>query len=89
MAPLKQPPRLSEHVLGYVQDWVIRLVIPISDKDYDGMLGKEDMKVIEAVRDYVEPWLPNTVASTIIEKIFYEPAYHTAMKFAALQVRAR
>ncbi len=86
MAPLKQPPKLAGHLLSYVENWLIRLVVPISEHDHDGNLSDNEIKLLETVSDHLEPWLPSVVASNLIEKIFHASHYDTAMKYAVLLV---
>ena len=86
MAPLKQPRKLSLQTKEYVKDWIISLIADIAENDQDGKYDIKTLKLVEDIRDYVEPWMPTNLASKIIEEIFNAAHMHTSMKFAALQI---
>ena len=70
MAPLKQPRKLSLQTKEYVKDWIISLIADIAENDQDGKYDIKTLKLVEDIRDYVEPWMPTNLASKIIEEIF-------------------
>ena len=86
MAPLKQPRKLSLQTKEYVKDWIIGLISEIAKNDEDGKYDIKTLKVVEDIREYVEPWMPTNLASKMIEEIFNAAAMDTSMKFVALQV---
>jgi hypothetical protein len=86
MAPLKQPPKLSNHVLQFVQRKVVALCYTIAKSDFDGNLSSEDHDKLCNIRDYMEEWLPITIASTMIEDIFKDVSHTTSLKLCILHV---
>lgn len=86
MAPLKRPKTLRNATQDYVQQWLIRLVNPISSEDQDGRLSDKHIQILGGIRDFLEPWLPVNFASEMVEHIFQDPAFDTAFKFGVLQV---
>ena len=86
MAPVKQPYSIAKIMIEYVKIWIHRLVKDIAENDQNGNYNKKIEVRLKEMRNYLEMWLPISIASNLIENIFNDARLDTAVKFAALKI---
>ena len=86
MAPVKQPYSIAKIMIEYVKIWIHKLVKDIAENDQNGNYNKKIEVRLKEMRNYLEMWLPVSIASNLIENIFNDARLDTAVKFAALKI---
>ena len=86
MAPIKQPLLMSKILIEYVKKWIYNLVKDIAENDQDGNYTKQIEARLTEMRNYLETWLPVSIASDLIENICSDARLDTGIKFAALKI---
>ena len=86
MAPVKQPYSIAKIMIEYVKIWIHNLVKDIAENDQNGNYNKKIEVRLKEMRNYLEMWLPVSIASNLIENIFNDARLDTAVKFAALKI---
>ena len=70
----------------YVKKWIYNLVKDIAENDQDGNYTKQIEARLTEMRNYLETWLPVSIASDLIENICSDARLDTGIKFAALKI---
>ena len=86
MAPVKQPNSIKRIMIEYMKIWIYNLVKDIASNDQNGNYTKKIEVRLKEMRNYLEMWLPVSIASDLIENIFNDARLDTAVKFAALKI---
>ena len=86
MAPIKQPYSITKIMIDYVKIWINNLVNDIAENDQDGNYNKKIEERLKEMRNYLEMWLPVSIATDLIENIFSDARLDTSVKFAALKI---
>ena len=86
MAPIKQPLFMSKILIEYVKKWIYNLVKDIAENDHDGNYTKQIEARLTEMRNYLETWLPVSIASDLIENICSDAQLDTGIKFATLKI---